>query len=95
MTIYDNMKFAPYEFKEYPKRIQLIGQTGEVREIEVNSKSDELSYVDQWAPRKEDAHVKEVNTLSQQIIDQAARIKELEEKIALSKGVKVGTTGIN
>ena len=91
MSIYDSMKFPPYQFREFPKRVVLIDGT----EVEVNSSSEELSYAVQLRPAQLDPISRERNELAEQVLNQAQRIRDLEEKIlAAQKEAKPVVTRI-
>jgi hypothetical protein len=80
-TIYANIEFAPYSFKEFPKWIKL--QSG--KQVLVNTRKEEL---DATTLEFDTQHVvsdseRERNELAEDLALERAKRQELEEKLAI------------
>lgn len=84
---YANMKFAPYEFKEFPKRITVKGG----KRVLVHNIREEVAAIAEFGEgpklaKDNDPIVEERNALAQALAQARAKLVGLEQQLAESKG---------
>lgn len=79
MTIYDNMKFPRYAFREYPK---YLGKDKDGKDIIAESMVQELGFIAmKQGPEPESPHLEETNALAAQISAKDMEIQALKEQM--------------
>lgn len=86
---FDNMKFEPYAFKEYPKKITVGGG----KRVTVNNSREEIAAIAEFGAgpvqATNDPITEERNALAQANSVLAAKLAEAEKKLAEHKGAEI------